>query len=66
MVNVVLSLERRDIRPSEGATTLVAKKTKPSEVVCFAKRILSLAVFVVCREEFGGYYLSAVLSNKTR
>lgn len=66
MVNMVFPLERRDIRPSEGATTLVAKKTKPSEVICFAKWVLSLTVLVVCREELRGHDLSTILSNKTR
>lgn len=45
---------------------MVAEKTKPSEVVCFAEGILSLAIFVVCREEFRGNDLSTILSNKKR
>lgn len=66
MVDVVLPLECCDIRPSEGTTALVAKQTKPSEVVRLTEGILSLSILVVRGEELGGYYLPTILSNNTR
>jgi len=60
VVDVILSVESSDVGASEGAATFVAKQAQPAEVVCLAKRVLSLATLVVDREELGSYNLTAV------
>jgi len=41
----------------------MAEQAESPKIVGLAKRVLALAVVVVCREEFGGYYLAAVLNK---
>lgn len=61
MVDVVLSIQRRHVRASKGATALVAQEVKPTKIVGFAERILSATVFAVDGKEFRGDDFSAVL-----
>lgn len=61
MVYMILAIQCGNVRPSQGTTTLVAEKTKAAKVVRLTKRVLPLAVTIVCREEFGCNYLTAIL-----
>jgi hypothetical protein len=63
VVNVILALEGRDVGPPQCSAALMAQQTEPAEVVGLAKRVLTRAVLVVCREELGSYYLSTVLQS---
>jgi hypothetical protein len=63
VVNVILTLEGRDVGSPQRAAALMAQQLEAAEVVGLAKRILSRAVLVVGREELGSYYLSTVLQS---
>lgn len=62
VLNVVLALQRSDIRSSQGSTTGIAKQIESFEVVGFAQRILSRSL-VWDRKEFRGNDLATVLST---
>lgn len=61
VLNMVFPLERRDVGPSQRTSAFVTEESEPAKVVGLAERVLPLAVLVVRRKEFGGYYLAAVL-----
>lgn len=61
MVDVVLALKGCDVGPAQRSTTLMAKQTKPPEVICFAKGILAVTLFIFRGEEFRRHYLPTVL-----
>ncbi len=62
--NVILSIDSRDVRPTQRATTLMAEKVKTPKVVSFTQGILVCAVFLVNREEFGSNRLATILYSK--
>ena len=65
VVDVKLSIQGRDIRPSKRPPTSKTKEVQSSKIVGLAERILSFASFIVNWEEFGCYDLSAILSEES-
>ena len=63
VVDVILAFEGGDVRPPQGSAALMAQEPEAAEVVRLAEGVLAPAVLVVCREEFGGYNLPAVLQS---
>lgn len=61
--DMILALERSNVRASKRATALVAKQVKASEVVGLAKWVLAITVLIIDRKEFRSYDLSAVLGH---
>ena len=66
MLNVILAIQGRDIRATERAATLMTKETQPTEVVLFAKRELTAAIFGVDGEELGRDNFTAILHRRVR
>lgn len=62
VLNVVLALQCCDVGAAKRATTSEAKKIESLEVIGLAEWIL-VRRLIGHREEFGGYYLVAVLSR---
>jgi hypothetical protein len=65
VIDVVLLIQSRDVRSSERPIALMAYKIQSSEVISFAQRVLAFAILFVDWEELRGYYLPAILKNKT-
>lgn len=63
MVDMVLSIQGGDVGASQRAAALMAQQAESPEIIGFAERILALTASIVCREEFGSHYLTAVLSE---
>ena len=61
VVYVILALQSGDVGPSQSSPTLMTEEAESSEVVGFAKGVLSLPILIICREEFRCHYLAAVL-----
>ncbi len=61
MIHVVFAIQCGDVRPSEGAATLVAKQSKSAEVVGLAERIQAFSLLILGREEFGRNDLATIL-----
>ena len=61
VLNMVLAIQGRNIRASEGAATGMTQKFQSSEVVSLAQWILLGFVFIVDRKEFGSYNLATIL-----
>lgn len=63
VLDMVLALQRRNVRASQCATTVETEKIETPEVVSLAEWVLALAILVIDGKEFGGYDLSAVLEH---
>lgn len=61
VLNVVFSIQSRDVRATQGATTRVTEELQSSEVVRFTQRILLGFVFSVDREKFRCDNLATIL-----
>jgi hypothetical protein len=65
VLDVVLALERGDVRAAEGLSTVVAQQVQSAEVVSLAQRVLAWWL-LGDGEEFGGYDLATVLDQVSR
>lgn len=63
MINVVLSIQSRNIGTSKRSTAFVTQQVEASKIISLAERILPASIFFVCREELGRYNLTTVLSG---
>jgi hypothetical protein len=62
VVDVILSVQSCYVRAAKRTAALMTEQAESPKIVGLAKRVLALAVVVVCREEFGSYYLAAILN----
>lgn len=60
MVDMVLPVERSDVRAAKCTSALVAEQAEASEVVGLAQGVLAAAILVFCREELRCDYRTAV------
>lgn len=61
MFNMILAVQSRNIRATQGTTTLMAQKIQSSEVVSLAQRVLSTAIVGIDGKELGRNDIAAIL-----
>ena len=62
MFDMIFSVERGDVRPTQGASTCMTEQVQPAEVIRFAKRVLIRRLFGD-GEELGCDNFAAVLNK---
>ena len=64
MLDMIFTVQGRNIRASQGTTALVTEQIQTSEIVDLAKGVLPTAVFPVDGKEFGRDNLTTVLHSQ--
>ena len=62
MLNVIFSIQGRNIRTTKRSLTLVTQKVEATEVISLTQRILTASIILVNGKEFRSHDLTTVLS----